>query len=104
MSRPSGVLLRRARRAAGLTQAELGRRSGVAKTAISMYETGSREPGADVFLSLLDAAGCRLSVSRFSDEEARRGRVLSDLLLLAAELPHRWPGDRIRFPSGVWRG
>ena len=82
-------MLSQARRAAGLTQAELGLRAGVAKTAISMYETGSRQPGADVFLRLLEATGSRVTLSRFSDEEMRRGRVLSDLLLFAGELPHK---------------
>lgn len=98
----SGVLLKKARLAAGLTQAELQARSGVPKSAISMYETGAREPGADAFLQLLGATGSRVTVSRFSDEAIRRGRVLSDLLRFASELPHRWPGDKIRFPAEVW--
>ena len=103
MSVRSGLMLKRARRGAGLTQAELGARSGYGKSAISMYETGVREPGADAFLRLLEASGCQLTVSRFSAEQHRRAQAFSDLLLFASELPHRWPGDDIAFPSGVWR-
>jgi hypothetical protein len=68
-----------------------------------MYETGVREPGADAFLRLLEASGYQVTVSRFTTEQNRRARVLSDLLLFASELPHRWPGDDIGFPSQVWR-
>jgi transcriptional regulator with XRE-family HTH domain len=96
-------MLKQARRAAGLTQAELHRRTGVAKSAISMYETGAREPGAEVFLRLLGGADCQVRVCRFSPEQLRRGRVFSDLLQLASELPHRWPGDDVGFPAEVWR-
>lgn len=103
MTNRSGLILREARRAAGLTQAELEARSGVPKAAISMYETGVRQPRADAFLRLLHATGSRVTVSRFSDEQLRRGRVFSDLLRFASELPHRWPGDDIRFPAEVWR-
>jgi transcriptional regulator with XRE-family HTH domain len=103
VSARSGLILRRARRGAGLTQAELGARSGFGKSAISMYETGVREPGADAFLRLLEASGCQLTVSRFTAEQHRRARALSDLLLFASELPHRWPGDTMGFPSEVWR-
>jgi transcriptional regulator with XRE-family HTH domain len=103
VTKRSGLILKQARRAAGLTQAELEARSGVPKSAISMYETGFRQPGADAFLHLLDATGSRVTVSRFSDEQFRRGRVFSDLLRFASELPHRWPGDDVRFPAEVWR-
>jgi transcriptional regulator with XRE-family HTH domain len=99
----SGPTLRKARESAGLTQGELGERAGLSKSAISMYETGAREPGADTFLRLLNAVGCRVTVTAFSDEQLRRGRVFSDLLLYAGELPHRWPGDTNRFPGEVWR-
>lgn len=96
-------MLRKARRDAGLTQTDLETRSGIPKSAISMYETGARQPGADAFLRLLDAAGCRVTVSRFSDEQLRRAGIFSDLLRFAAELPHRWPGDDIGFPAEIWR-
>jgi transcriptional regulator with XRE-family HTH domain len=102
MARP-GSVLRQARRAAGMTQSEVAARSATSKNAVSMYETGAREPGAATFLRLLQATGSHLCVERFSDEQLRRGRVLSDLLAFASELPRRWPGDELHFPSGIWK-
>ena len=40
----AGVLLRRARVRAGLTQQELAERAGVAQSVISVYESGQRQP------------------------------------------------------------
>jgi transcriptional regulator with XRE-family HTH domain len=95
-------MLVEARRKAGLTQAQLAARAGVARSAVAMYERGSREPGAEVFLTLLAAAGSRLELRDFSAQDLRRGRQLADLLELADALPHRWPGDRIEFPAALW--
>ncbi len=102
MTGRSGTMLLQARKAGGLTQAELARRSGVSRSTISLYETGAREPGADLFLHLLGATGAAVTVERFSSEQVRRGRIFSDLVAFAHELPHRWPGDRIGFPAAVW--
>jgi transcriptional regulator with XRE-family HTH domain len=102
MVRKSATMLLEARRAASLTQAELAGRSGVPRSAISLYETGAREPGTDVFLRMLAATGATVTISRFSDEQIRRGRIFSDLLAFADELPHRWPGDHLEFPSRLW--
>jgi transcriptional regulator with XRE-family HTH domain len=95
-------MLLQARHRAGLTQAQLAARAGVARSAVAMYERGSREPGAEVFLALLAAAGNRLQLRSFSEEDLRRGRQLADLLELADALPHRWPGDRVGFPAALW--
>ena len=40
----SGSLLREARRKAGLSQVELGRRAGVTQSVVSAYESGARQP------------------------------------------------------------
>ncbi|MBS1265816.1 MAG: hypothetical protein MAG471_01674 [Acidimicrobiaceae bacterium] len=50
-------MLRSARRAAGITQAELAKRSGVARPNIAAYETGRREPLIGMADTLLTAAG-----------------------------------------------
>jgi transcriptional regulator with XRE-family HTH domain len=99
----AAAILREARHSASLTQTELAARSGVSRSALSLYESSVREPGADVFLRLLEAADAQVSIARFTTEELRRGRIFSDVLAFAAELPHRWPGDRLEFPAGVWR-
>jgi len=54
--------LRSVRVAAGLTQAELGARAGVARPNVVAYETGRREPRFDSALALLDAAGAEVAV------------------------------------------
>ena len=50
-------VLRDARQLWGLTQAQLSTRSGVTQSVISAYERGRREPGAETFLMLIEAAG-----------------------------------------------
>lgn len=53
----------RARQQAGLTQAELGRRAGVAQSVVSAYENGRRRPSVDVLERLVAATGARLSLT-----------------------------------------
>jgi len=53
-------VLRDARRAAGLTQAELARRAGVTQSVISAYESGRREPALSTLSRLVDATGATL--------------------------------------------
>jgi uncharacterized protein len=58
----AGGLLRRARRSAGISQAELAFRAGVAQSVISAYEAGRRQPSLPTLAKLIDAAGCDLVV------------------------------------------
>src|SRR5712692_9403103 len=55
-------LLRRARVGAGMSQAELAFRAGVAQSVISAYEAGRRQPSLPTLAKLIDAAGCDLVV------------------------------------------
>lgn len=57
----SGVL-REARKRAGLSQAELARRAGMAQPVISAYENGRREPGLSMLAKLVRATGHDLVV------------------------------------------
>ena len=50
-------LLRDSRQLGGLTQSQLATRSGITQSVISAYERGRREPGAETFLMLIEAAG-----------------------------------------------
>lgn len=54
--------LRSVRIAAGLTQAQLGARAGVARPNVVAYEAGRREPRFDSAMALLDAAGADIVV------------------------------------------
>ena len=56
----AGVLLRQARRSAGLSQAELAARAGITQSVISAYESGHRQPSLPVLAGLVDAAGYEL--------------------------------------------
>lgn len=55
-------VLRSVRLAAGLTQADLGSRAGVARPNVAAYEAGRREPLFGSAVGLLDAAGAELVV------------------------------------------
>ena len=60
----SGSILRDARIQSGLSQVELGLRAGLKQSVISDYERGVREPGADVFIHLLELLGLTLNFER----------------------------------------
>jgi uncharacterized protein with HEPN domain/transcriptional regulator with XRE-family HTH domain len=63
-------VLHEARRRAGLTQAELGRRAGVTQSVVSAYESGRRQPSLPVLLRLLRASGHVLDASLVAAEPA----------------------------------
>jgi predicted nucleotidyltransferase/DNA-binding XRE family transcriptional regulator len=56
----ASALIRDARRAAGLSQAELARRAGTSQPAIARYESGDTSPSVVTLDRLLRAAGRRL--------------------------------------------
>jgi predicted nucleotidyltransferase/DNA-binding XRE family transcriptional regulator len=58
----AGALLRRARKRAGLSQAELAARADVTQSVISAYESGGRQPSVPALATLVDAAGYDLAL------------------------------------------
>jgi transcriptional regulator with XRE-family HTH domain len=104
MNRRAGVMLLEARRGAGLTQAELAVRAGVARSAVSMYESGAREPGADVFLRLLTAAGVAVESGRptVGIDCWRNSQVFTSLTSILGAVPIRDAGP-LKFPAHAWR-
>ncbi|TMF01999.1 MAG: helix-turn-helix domain-containing protein, partial [Chloroflexi bacterium] len=62
-SLPPGQLIREARRRAGMSEVELGRRAGVTQSVVSAYESGARQPSMPVLERLVRAAGSELDVS-----------------------------------------
>ncbi|HEX2039957.1 MAG TPA: helix-turn-helix transcriptional regulator [Acidimicrobiales bacterium] len=85
----AGALLYEARHRAGLSQAELARRAGIPRSVLNAYERGRRQPGADTFLRILDAADIevRLSNRTRRAEEEYLGRILGLAIGLADALP-----------------
>lgn len=94
--RKASELLLQARRAAGLTQAALARKAGIPRSVLNAYERGHRQPGAEVFLSVIAAAGFELRLSLWIDE-ARNARILVEVIEFAESLPWR-PRPTLRYP------
>jgi len=65
----AAVLLRDARRRAGLSQVELGRRAGVSQSVVSVYESGARQPSLPTLARLVAATGFELDL-RLSEPSA----------------------------------
>src|SRR5690348_14066078 len=85
-----GDLIVRARRTAGLSQAELARRAGTSRTTLSAYEHGRKSPSLDTLERLLAAAGFELAAHptiRFSAVSGPRGRCVA----VPDRLPHLEP-------------
>lgn len=103
-------LLRVVRRRAGLTQAELARRSGTSQPVISAYEHGRRDPTYGTLRRMIRAAGARVVLDAAAvgahdveppddlDEHARR---LLDVLSLADAIPSRRRDPTMRAPRLV---
>ncbi len=56
------ALLRRARKQAGLSQADLAPRAGVTQSVISAHESGQRQPSVLALARLVGAAGFELAL------------------------------------------
>src|SRR5437879_3890406 len=91
MEGTAAMLIVNARRAAGLSQAELARRAGLTRSVVNAYERGRRDPGAGALASLVAAADREL-VTRPAPgavDLERAGRVLVLVIELAELLPFR---------------
>lgn len=89
------LLIRRARKRAGLTLRELARRAGTSHSTLAAYEHGRVVPTVDTLDRVLRAAGFAADVElapRVTDppgDRAARGRELIEALELAAMFPAR---------------
>src|SRR5438309_9771450 len=89
----SGDLLVEARRRAGISQAELGRRSGVPPSLIGRYERYEVIPSFERLRSLIKAAGSELSI-RLAKVDPDRARAAPHPRRTAATWPHGRPAVR----------
>lgn len=111
MVRSAASLIRGARLYAGLSQAELARRAGIAQPVVSAYETGKREPGLAMLAKLLAAAGHQLDVgaSPLPDmaeglPDSRIGRRLRRRRRAVLEKCERRGATNVRLFGSVARG
>jgi uncharacterized protein len=82
------------RRQSGLSQAELARRAGLARSVVNAYERGHRQPGVDALARVAAAAGMQLQVAPTPNavDPVRAGHILEQVLDLAEALPQRRRG------------
>jgi transcriptional regulator with XRE-family HTH domain len=85
----SAQLLVDARRRAHLSQRALARRTGVPQPLISAYETGARQPGADMLLRLVRATGHDLTLEDTVASSRTAAAKLEQVIGLASALPAR---------------
>lgn len=65
----AGIALKELRKAKGMTQLDLARRSGSAQSSISDIETGAVVPGLDTYMRLLTILNSGLQVISQTDGE-----------------------------------
>jgi len=94
MPTDTASLLREARLAAGLTQAELARRASTSQPAVASYEGGKRTPGLSTLTRLLAACGRELALETRPGPPPAAPRSVEEILracrdsLLAAAAHH----------------
>jgi transcriptional regulator with XRE-family HTH domain len=98
----AGELIGEIRRQAGITQAELARRSGMAGSVLSAYEHGRRQPSVAALARIATSAGLELRLAPAGDRAGleHAGKVLAQVLDLAEQLPYR-PRPELTYPPLV---
>jgi transcriptional regulator with XRE-family HTH domain len=91
----SADLIREARRRAGLTQAELGRRVGRPQSAIARWERGRVEPSLETLRDIIRACGLELSFAIYNFDDSYVSLIERNL--------ERSPADRVRHMEDVAR-
>jgi transcriptional regulator with XRE-family HTH domain len=95
----AGELVTQIRARSGLSQAELARRAGLDRSVLNAYEHRRRQPSVAALSRIAGAAGMELQLGAahgsVADEHA--GRILAQVLDLAAAMPYR-PRSELDFP------
>lgn len=93
-------LLREARTGRGLTLEQLARRSGIAKSTLSLYENGRQQPSVAALDHLLGTMGGELTVRASVPESASKAITLARVCAVGMSLPRK---DRGRLPLPTFR-
>jgi transcriptional regulator with XRE-family HTH domain len=75
------MLMKRARRRAGLTQRSLAERAGVPQSTVGRIESGALHPRTDTFMRLIHASGHELELGPRLGEGVDRGQIRERLAL-----------------------
>ena len=102
----SATLIKEARTAAGLTQAELARRAGTSQPAVAAYESGDKIPTVTTLERLLRVAGATLTAShpRSGGRTRRLPRLIHDHRREILETAERHHATNVRVFGSVARG
>jgi transcriptional regulator with XRE-family HTH domain len=97
--RVAARLIAQIRRASGLSQSELARRSGLDRSVLSAYEHQRRQPSVAALARIAAAGGMELHLASTHDPAAQEhaGEILAQVLDLAEALPYR-PRDELSYP------
>jgi transcriptional regulator with XRE-family HTH domain len=85
----AAVIVRRARRAAGLSLRELAGIAGTSHSTLAAYETGTKTPSVTTLDRIVRAAGFSLEATLAPRAEISRGEELEAVLQLAEQFPAR---------------
>lgn len=102
-SHTAGRMLRRARAQRHLSLSEVSRRSGIAKSTLSLYENGRQQPSVPVLDHLLRTLGAELAVVASVPGEADKAIALERVCALGMALPRKDRGA-LTYPSFTSRG
>jgi transcriptional regulator with XRE-family HTH domain len=91
----SGDLLREARKRAGLTQAELGRRVGKPQSSIARWESGDVKPSLETLRELIRACGLELTFAIANYDDS--------YIPYIREALRRTPQERLEFAAKLGR-
>ena len=80
----SGILLREARLRSGLSQAELARRAGKARSAIGRWERGEVQPSFETLRELVRACGLEISYGLY-DHDANADSLIDASLAMTPD-------------------
>ncbi len=92
----SRLLIRMARREAGITQQALATRAATSQAAISAYESGRRSPSVDTLCRILAAAGFEVQMHMVTPDTHDPTRRIAESLLPLAEVAAHDERERTR--------
>lgn len=91
-------MLRDARQRRGLTLDQVARRSGVAKSTLSLYENGHQQPSVAALDHLLGTLGVELTIRDSVPDSASKAIALARVCAIGMSLPRKDRGP-LAFPT-----